>query len=67
MSKSDATLGDFHEAKKKELHPPDSIGNMQVWNESRQKGAIEFQVNAEKETVDVNFIPSGKGRGSIPL
>ncbi len=52
MSKSDKTLGDLHEAKYPLLHPAKSIRNQQVWNEGKQVGAIEYEVNTEKEAAE---------------
>ncbi len=35
-------LGDFHQPKKPGLHPAESIGNQQVWDQGLQVAAIEY-------------------------
>lgn len=41
MSREDAILGNFHQPTT-DLHPPESIGNQQIFEGGRQVGSLEY-------------------------
>ena len=59
MSKKDKILGDFHNPTS-DKHPPESVGNQQIWGNGKQVGSLEYIPDSKQGfRIQVNN-PKGK-------
>ena len=53
MSKKDKIAGNFHYPSS-DKHPPESVGNQQIWEKGKQVGSLEY-IPDTKEGVNIQL------------